>query len=218
MLDNQIKELKADLTAYASLVDQMIERSIDGTLQQDTNLLNHVIFVNELKANELEVFLDEKIIEVIAKYSPKAKALRTVSTIMKINNDLERMADHAVNIARCGIDISNYSPNNDYDTIIKMSVEARTMLKESMSAFIEQDLSLANHILENDKKVNNYKNDFRNIITQRMAMNPQNIPRAMYLLDISRNLERIADLSTNIAENVYFIVNGTSIKHNLLNI
>jgi phosphate transport system protein len=192
----------------------MIIKSVEGSVNQNIEMLNEVIFNFEPKANEFEIKLDDKLIEIIAKYSPKARALRTVSMLMKMNNDLERMADHGVNISRCGIDISNYSPSNDFDIIQQMSEQVSDMLRDAVSAFINNDVDLANKILENDDNVNQLKENLREKMINKMTINPQNIPRSMFILDISRNLERIADLTTNIAENVIFIVNGVSIKHN----
>lgn len=214
MIEANLQILKGDITGFASLVEKMIDLSIKGAVEQNVDIMNEVIFSYEPKANEYEMMLDDKTIEVIAKFSPKARALRTVSMLMKINNDLERMADHAVNISRSGLDISDYSPNNDFDIILQMSVQVMNMLKESISSFINDDVNSANAIIENDKNVNDLKDMFRQRMIHKMTINPQNIPRSMHLLDISRNLERIADLTTNIAENVIFIVNGISIKHN----
>jgi phosphate transport system protein len=213
MLEEKITNLKRQLVAYAGLVESMIEKAVNGLLQKDGDLLVDVIEVDEPRANELEVEIDELCTEVIAQFQPRAKALRTILIVMKMNNDLERMGDHAVNVAQSSAYLIERPPVKPYIDIPRMAAVATKMLKDSIVAFIEEDVRLARSVCERDNEVDDLAVQVMRDLITFMAADPRTIERSLHLIRISGNLERLADLSTNICEDVIFMVEGTVIKH-----
>jgi len=213
MLDTKMVTLKRDLTAFSGHVENMIERALNGLVGRDRKTLEEVVQKDEPKANRYEIEMDESCTHVIAQYEPKAKDLRTVLMIMKMTNDLERMGDHAVNIAESGLYLIERPALKPLIDIPEMSRVVIAMLNDSMHSFTDEDALLARGVCERDNIVDGLANQiFRELITY-IASDPSTIERALHLLKISGNLERIADLSTNIGEDVIFMVEGKVIKH-----
>ena len=213
MLERKLIFLKKDLTGFATHVEKMIEKSVDGLVKRDKNLLTEVIEKDETKANKLEIELDESCTTLIAQYQPKVKDLRTVLMILKMNNDLERIGDHAVNIAESAIFLLERSLVKPLIDIPNMADTSMKMLKDSIDSFIEEDAKLARSVCERDNIIDNLRDQiFRELITY-MISDPSTIECSLELIRISNNLERVADLSTNICEDVIFIAEGKIIKH-----
>jgi phosphate transport system protein len=215
MLEEKIVALRKELIEYATHVEGMIEKSIQGLLKRDKNILALVIENYEPQANDCEITIEELSINLIAKYEPKAKDLRTILMVLKINNDLERAADHAVNISESGIFLMDRPPVKPLLDIPRMAEEATSMLKDSISSFINEDPVLAQRICERDSIVDGLERQILRELITFMVSDATTIERAIHLLAISRNLERIADLSTNISEDVIFMVEGRNIKHHM---
>ena len=213
LLEERITTLKKSLIEYAALVEEMIEKSINGLLHRDAGLLSEVIEKDEHAANKRELELDEACTTLIARHQPAAGDLRKILMILKINNDLERLGDHAVNIAQSGQFLIERPPVKPLIDIPLMARIAVGMLKDSVNSFIKEDPSLAVSVCERDNKVDDLRDQvLRELITY-MSSDSGTITRAIQLIVISRNLERVADLSTNIAEDVIFMVEGRVIKH-----
>jgi len=213
MLEKEITSLKKRLFEYAGLVENMIDKSIKGLLKKDKGLLDEVVEKDEPMANETEIELDDLCITLIAKYQPTAKDLRTIMMIAQMNNDLERMADLAVNIVESSLFLIERPPVKPLIDIPKMAEIAIKMLKDSLDSFTHEDPKLARSVCERDQIMDDLKEQvFRELITHMMS-NPAVIERSMHLIRVSNSLERIADLSTNICEDVIFIVEGKVIKH-----
>jgi len=213
MLEQEITSLKKRLFEYAGLVENMIDKSIKGLLKKDKGLLEEVAEKDEPMANDTEIELDELCITLIAKYQPTAKDLRTIMMIAQMNNDLERMADLAVNIVESSLFLIERPPVKPLIDIPKMAEISTEMLKDSIDSFTKEDPKLARSVCERDDIMDDLKDQvFRELITHMMS-NPSVIERSMHLIRISNSLERIADLSTNICEDVIFIVEGKVIKH-----
>lgn len=213
MLDEKINKLKAELVGYATLVEHMIENGIEGILQRKQEMLCDVIEKEEPKANELELELDELCTNLIARYEPRAKNLRTVLMILKMNNDLERTADHAVNIAESGLFLIErplVKPLIDMPDMAKITIK---MLEDSINSFVNEDAELARMVCEQDDIVDGLRDQILRELITFMSSDPSTIERSFHLMRISGNLERIADLSTNISEDVIFMVKGKIIKH-----
>lgn len=214
MLNHKLNELKQMLMAEASLVEKMLSISMNAIMGgYECNLMevNHF----EKRVNQLEMEIESFCTQLIALFQPEAKDLRAILMSYKINNDLERLGDQAVNItesanAICGNPIVKELP--ELDTMRKATLR---MLTESISAFTDQNVELARTVCENDTIVDNLN---RGIITKLIAMmkdNPQQIEVYLHLMRIARNLERVADLSTNVAENTVFLALGKVIKHHV---
>ena len=213
MLEAKTNELKQRLVEYGSLVETMIEKSITGLLEKKKDLLVEVMEQDEDRANDLEIEIDELCTTLIAQFQPRAIDLRTVLMILKINNDLERVGDHAVNICESGLFLIDQPQVKPYVDLPRMATEAVGMLHESINSFVSGDPLQAKRVCERDSTVDKLGDQIRVELTRFMASDAAVIERSLHLLRISRNLERIADLSTNICEDVIFMVNGRIIKH-----
>jgi phosphate transport system protein len=213
MLEERLVALKRELMEYTGLVEGMVEKSIKGLLQKERDLLVGVIEEDEPKANKVEIELDELCTTLIAQYEPKAKNLRTILMILKMNNDLERMADHAVNIAQAAQFLIDRPLVKPWIDVPRMADVAIGMLKDSVAAFIDEDAKLAKGVCLRDDTVDGLRNQLLRELITFMSSDPTTIERSLQLIRISSNLERIADLSTNICEDVIFVAEGTVIKH-----
>lgn len=213
MFEEKVKILNREIIKYGALVEQMIEKSIKSLINDDADIARQVINKDEEKANRLELEIEESCVNTIALYEPKAKLLRLILMILKINNDFERMGDHAVNIAQSARDIAGEKRVKHLKDIPEMANETIKMLKDSTTAFINEDPDLAKAVCERDNVVDNLKDKIYRELMTVMAKDSDNIEQALHLMRISSNLERIADLSTNICEDVIFIVKGEVIKH-----
>jgi phosphate transport system protein len=213
MLEERLPVLKRQLIEYASLVEHMIEKSIQGLMRKDTNLLWEVLEQDEPKANAFEIELDEQCTNLIAQFQPIAKDLRTVLMILKMNSDIERMGDHAVNIAESGMYLVERAPVKPLLDTPRMAEEVVKMVNDSLLSFIDEDARLAKSVCERDDIVDGLANQILRELITYMSADPSTIERSLHLLDIAGNLERIADLSTNIGEDVIFMVEGRVIKH-----
>jgi len=213
MLEEKVTSLKKSLVEYATLVEHMIESSIEGLLRKDGKILHNIIEKEEPKANKFEMELDELCTTLIARYEPKAKNLRAILMILKMNNDLERMGDHAVNIAESSLFLVErplVKPLIDIPHMAKLTMK---MLKDSINSFIGEDAKLAKEVCEGDDTVDALRDQILRELITFMTSDPSTIERSLHLIRISSNLERIADLSTNIGEDVIFMVEGKVIKH-----
>ncbi len=212
MIDENMGLLKQKLTDFAFHVEKMIEGSIKGLLEKNGEMLN-TVFQGEGRANDFEIEIEELAIETIAKYEPKAKNLRTILMILKINNDLERIGDHAVNISESALFLIDKPPVKPLVDIPRMAEESINMLRDSVKAFIDEDPALARSVCKNDEIVDHLRDQvLRELITY-MVSDPTTIERSIHLIRIAQNLERIADLSTNVSEDVIYMVEGKIIKH-----
>ena len=213
MLEEKMKDIKRELMEFSALVRNMVEKSIEGLLKKQKHVLVDVIEKDEPKANDWEITLDELCIQTIAQYTPRAKDLRTILMALRMNNDLERMGDHAVNIAEDALFLAERPQVKPLLDIPRMAEESSGMVRDSLLSFVQEDAALAKSVCERDNTVDAFeKQVLRELITY-MTADPATIERGIHLLSIARNLERIADLSTNIGEDVIFMVEGRVIKH-----
>jgi len=210
--EEKITGLKRELIEYATLVEGMIDKSIKGLVNKDRELLSEVIEKDEPHANDFEIKLDELCTVLIAQYQPKAKGLRTILMSLKINNNLERMGDHAVNIAESALYLIE-RPTIIMGDITRMAEITTTMLKDSIDSFVNEDAGLAKDVCERDDAVDNLRDLVTRELIKIMCAESESIEPALHVLGVARNLERIADLATNFGEDVIFMVEGKVIKH-----
>ncbi|HGJ67015.1 TPA: phosphate signaling complex protein PhoU [bacterium] len=213
MLTERIDLIRKKLIDFGVLVEQMIDKSLKGLTEREVSILVEVIEKDEPKANRFELELDELCTTSIAQFQPKAKDLRVILMVMKINNDLERLGDHAVNIAESSLFLVERPPVKPLLDIPRMAQIAVNMLKNSISAFINEDTESAYNVLVKDNEVDGLKDQVMRELIVLMSSSPPTIERAFQLIRISSNLERIADLSTNICEDIIFMVQGKVVKH-----
>lgn len=215
MLGEKIKELRRELIEYATFVENMIDKSINGLLNKDQEGLDEVIEKDEPKANYTEIMLDKLCTGMIAQYQPKAKDLRIILMALRINGDLERIADYAVNISKSALFLIERPQVKPLIDTPRMAEESVKMLKDSISSYINEDSVLAQNVCERDNIVDDLGNKILQELIAFMSAEPSTIERSLHMLKISRSLERIADLSTNICEDVIFMVEGEVIKHHI---
>lgn len=213
MINTKIKELRSKIIEFTCHVEKMIKNSMEGLKNRDLNELKNVIEKLEPMANDFEVHIDELCASIIAQYQPMAKSLRTVLMVLKMNNDLERLADLAENISKSGISLIEkplFKPLIDLPKMAEIAIE---MLNEAVNAFVNDDVEQARKVCLKDDSVDDLRNQIVRELLTYMMETPAVIEPALKLMDIAKNLERIADLATNISEDVVFIVEGKIIKH-----
>lgn len=215
MLTERIELIRKKLIEFASLVENMIDKSLEGLTERERNILVEIIEKYEPRANRFELELDELCTTSIAQFQPKAKDLRTILMVLKINNDLERLADHAVNIAESSLFLIERPPVKPLLDIPRMAQIAVRMLKDSVNSFVNENAESAYEVLVRDNEVDGLKNQVMRELIGLMSSSPPTIERAFQLIRISSNLERIADLSTNICEDIIFMVQGKVVKHHV---
>ncbi len=213
MLGERITNIKKNLIEYAGLVENMIDKALQGLLERELQPLKEIIEKDELRSNKFELEIDDLCISTIAQFQPKARDLRTILMVLRINNDLERIADHAVNIAESSAFLIERPALKPLIDIPRMSQISVRMLKDSINAFINEDVELAYDVCMRDSGVDELRDQILRELIMYMSSSPTTIERAFQLIRISSNLERIADLSTNISEDIIFMVQGRVIKH-----
>ena len=212
--DEELKNLKQRLLHMGDLAQEMIGLSIKALVDRNEGYAKEVFNI-EQRVNHLEVEIEEEILRLFAIRQPAAKDLRLLTAMLKINNDLERVADQAVNVAETAQFLLKEPLLKPLIDIPHMAMLAQRMIKNSLAAFVNHDPVLAQEVCQDDDEVDRLKDQlFRELLTFMME-NPRSITRAVDLILISRNLERIADHATNISEDVIFIEEGKNIKHHL---
>jgi len=216
MLSKRIDDLKRQIVQYSSHIEQMIDKSVRGLVEGNEALLQEVIQADEDKANMLEIELDRTCTTVIAQYHPMAKDLRTVLMIYDMSNSFERMGDHAVNISESALPLIAKKPIKPFIDIPRMCQIAIKMLNDCIEAFIQESSEIARDVCERDAVIDDLRAQILRELVTFMAENPAIISDCLHILRIADNLERIADLTTNICEDVIFISKGEMIKHHQL--
>ena len=213
-LDLELNELKDELVRMGGLAEAAIGTAVRALVSRDAALAQQVIASDEA-INLLEVEIDERCVRIMARHQPEARDLRFLAMVLKINNDLERMGDQAVNIAERTLDLLKEPLLKPLIDIPRMAEVAQTMVKDSLDSFVQLDAEKARAVCRRDDEVDRYDDQiFRELLTYMME-DPKAITRAVNLILVSRHLERVADHATNIAEDVYYLVRGTTIKHHL---
>ncbi len=212
--DEELILLKQQLLLMADTGQSMIHLAVDALVQRNSELPEKV-FALEDKVNRLEIDIEEEVLRLLAVRQPAARDLRLLTAMLKINNDLERIADQAVNIAELAIYLLKEPPLKPLIDIPHMALMAQKMIKNSIDAFVHHDAELAQNVCVQDDEIDRINDQiFRELLTYMME-DHRCITRAVDLILVSRNLERIADHATNIGEEVVFIEEGKNIKHQI---
>ena len=213
-IDVQLRKLKDELLRMGSLAEEAIGLSIKALVTRDAKLAQQVIASDEA-INALEIEIDEICLHIMALFQPEAGDLRSLAMSLKINNDLERMGDQAVNIGERTLELLKEPLLKPLIDIPRMAELAQQMVKDSLDAFVQRDVELARSVCRRDDHVDQLDDQmFRELLTY-MMQDPKTITRAVNLILVSRHLERIADHATNIAEDVVYLVQGRTIKHHV---
>jgi len=213
--EEELNNLNKLMLQMATVAEEMITKSIKALVDRNIILAEEIIKMDD-RVNDMEIEIDNLCIKIQALYHPEAEYLRTVIMILKINNDLERIGDHAVNIAEKVIYLSDKPPVKPLIDIPRMADKSVEMLKNSLKAFIDKDSELAVEVCKNDDEVDILDKQVMRELISYMVSDPRTIDRALALIFIARDLERVADLATNISEDVYYIVQGKSLKHHAI--
>ncbi|MCI0718650.1 MAG: phosphate signaling complex protein PhoU [Acidobacteria bacterium] len=211
--EQQLDELKNRMLFMGSLVERAIQLSIEALHERDEQPAKRVIAEIEPQVNHLHLELDDRALHLLALQQPMVVDLRFITATMKINSDLERIGDQAVNIAQRALSILSQPQLKPLVDIPLMAEMARKMVKDALDAFVRKNTDLARHVLLRDDEVDQYRDLVFHKLVPLMARNPEYVQQALDLILVSRNLERIADHATNVAEDVIYMVLGRDIRH-----
>jgi len=212
-LIRDLEALKKELLQLGNLVEYAIDSAILALHNRETTLADRVLQI-ELEINEKEVFIEEECLKMLALHQPVAVDLRFIVAVLKVDNDLERMGDFAKNIAKRALDLAHLQPVPVFpEFVVELPDLVRTMVRKSLDSLVTLDVDLARSIIKMDKRVDEINAkmylEVRRLITEDVTRTEA----ALNLLSCSRHMERIADLSTNIAEDVLFMVEGKVMRH-----
>jgi len=210
--DAELKELNLKILEMGGLVEKQIEHAINGLVDRNDEMCRATIERDHV-VNRMDVEIDDICIRLLALHQPAAKDLRLITTGLKITTDLERIGDIAVNVCERALELNQEPQLKPFIDIPRMADVAQTMLRQSLDAFVNENVELALTVCRNDDVIDQLTDQlFRELISY-MVEAPQTITRAIRLLFIAKYLERIADHATNIAEMIVFTVKGKSIRH-----
>jgi phosphate transport system protein len=209
---DELSELKSTLLAMSAEAQMALAASVEALLQRDSTKAAQVIS-GDHRIDGFELEIEELVVKLLATQQPMARDLRLLMAAMKISNDLERVGDHAVNIAQSAERLLVSPPIVPEPEIVEMARLARRMLADALDAFVRADAQAGRALCRRDDQVDSLHDSVFRILLTHMMETPHIISAAMELFLVSRNLERVADLATNIAEDVVFMVEGKTIKH-----
>jgi phosphate transport system protein len=208
----ELEQLKNRLLEMGGLAEERVRTAVDGLVSRDLTLVQQVL-QGDGPINQLHIEVDNRCFMLLALHQPMAVDLRAIVSAVKINTDLERVGDLAVNIAEAVTRYLEHPPVKELIDIPRMARVAQTMLRDALDAFVRRDTALAEAVLNQDDELDGLKTQvFRELLTY-MLQAPSTIEPALDLILISRHLERIGDHATNIAEDVIFMVSAKDVRH-----
>ena len=211
-LQNDLDRLKRELLQMGSLVEEATNKAITSIVQRDPVMAREVLEGDDvIDSKELQV--EDQCLKILALHQPVASDLRFLIATIKVNNDLERMGDLAQNIAERAVYLSSQKPIDVHIDFQRLLDRARGMVKQSLDALVNADSELARRVCEQDSEVDELNRHMFVVLEDLMRREPLSVERAVQTLSVARHLERIADLATNIAEDIVFMVEGEVIRH-----
>ena len=211
-IEHQIQQLKQLILRFGTIVEESINRSNIALFKKDVALARRVMD-NDSEIDRMEVEVEEECLKILALYQPVAADLRFVVAVLKINNDLERIGDLASNIAKRVAQLENTGPYELPREIPLMAKQAEEMVKKSLDAVVNGDPDLARLIREEDDVVDAGRQTVRKLMMEQIKQNPESVESLLRINSVSKHLERIADMATNIAEDVIYMVEGEIVRH-----
>jgi phosphate transport system protein len=211
-IERQIEQLKEKILRVGTLVEEAISKSITALINRDSHLAQRVMASDE-EIDRMEVEVEEECLKILALYQPGAADLRFVVAALKINNDLERMGDLAKNIAKRVAQLAAGEPCELPPEIRLMAMQAQEMVKQCLDAVINADPSLARQVREEDDAVDAARQKIRKKVLQGIKEHPENVETLLRINSVSKHIERIADMATNVAEDVIYMVEGDIVRH-----
>ena len=209
---DDLERLKHRLLEMSGKAEDAMQRAVRSVLERDADASDQVV-EDDHDVDQLELEIEDGVTNLLALHQPMARDLRLLLALLKISNDLERVGDHAVNIAQSARRLGEHRVITPEPELVEMSRLARDMLHDALDAFVRADSELARDVCRRDDQVDALHRSMFRILLTHMAEDPHTIGAAMELFLVSRNLERVADLATNIGEDVVFLVEGKNIKH-----
>ncbi len=208
----ELERLKTRLLEMGGLAEEQVRLSVKALMERDRELIELALNGDD-PLNKLHIEIDSRCFTLLALHQPMAVDLRAIVAAVKINTDLERVGDLAINIAEAARRYAQHAPVKKLIDIPRMATIAQSMLRDSLDAFVRRDTELAQRVLSEDDKLDALKTQiFRELLTY-MLQDPGTIEAALDLILISRHLERIGDHATNIAEDVIFMVSARDVRH-----
>jgi phosphate transport system protein len=208
----ELEQLKSRLLEMGGLAEEQVRLSVKGLVERDPDLIAHALTGDD-PLNALHIEVDNRCFTLLALYQPMAVDLRAIVAAVKINTDLERVGDLAINIAEAAQRYVTHPPVKKLIDIPRMASIAQRMLRDALDAFVRRDIDLAQHVLNEDDALDALKTQiFRELLTYMLA-DPATIEPALDLILVSRHLERIGDHATNVAEDVIFMVSARDVRH-----
>ncbi len=211
-IHRQIDGLKQKILYVGTLVEEAIANAISALINRDAALAQKVM-ANDAVIDRMEVEVEEECLKILALYQPVAADLRFVVATLKINNDLERMGDLAKNIAKRVTYLANAAPMDLPVDFRGMATEAQNMVKQSLDALVSADAVLARHVRAEDDAVDASRQRIRQQILAAIRRTPEKTEYLLKLNSVSKHLERLADMATNVAEDVIYMVEGEIVRH-----
>lgn len=208
----ELQELRRTVLAMGGFVEKQISSALQALVQRDDDLARRTID-GDHTANRMDVEIDDLCIRLLALHQPTARDLRLITTGIKITTDLERIGDMAVNMCERALELNQEPQLKPFIDIPRMAEVAQTMLRESLDAFVREDVELALKVCRDDDSIDDLNGQLFRELLSYMVEEPRTVSRALRLLFIAKYLERIADHATNISEMVVYMVKGKSIRH-----
>jgi phosphate transport system protein len=210
--DEALSNLRNDLFTMAGLTERSLSDAINGLLQRDDSLCTKAIADDE-EVDQLEKEIDKIGLEILLRYQPVASDLRQVISVMKLSPNIERVADEATNIAECARRLNRHPPLVEMNLIVPIQAYAISMFKDSIDAFVREDVELAQAIVSRDEQLDEMNASANQQLTERMMQDRDHLRSYLNLILISRCLERVGDHATNIAEDAVFVAAAEDIRH-----
>jgi phosphate transport system protein len=210
--DEALASLRNNVLMMAGLTERSLDRAMKGLFQRDDNLCATAIADDE-EIDQLEKQIDKDGVDILLRFQPVASDLRRVVSAMKLSSNLERMADQATNIARRARKLNRHPPRPEMELIVPMHEQAISMFKESMDAYVREDVELGRAIVPRDEKLDELNRVASRRLIQRMAEDPDQLRGYLNLMFIARHLERVGDHATNIAEDAVYAAAAEDIRH-----
>ena len=210
--DEALSNLRNDLLRMAGLTERNLDHAVRGLLQRDDGLCTKAITDDE-EVDQLEKEVDKVGVEILLRYQPVASDLRQVVSAMKLSPNIERVADEATNIAEAARKLNNHAPLAEVNLIVPMQQHAISMFKDSLDAFVREDVDLARAVISRDKQLDDMNAAANRQLTERMMQDRDQLRGYLNLILISRCLERVGDHATNIAEDAVYAAAAEDIRH-----
>jgi phosphate transport system protein len=210
--ERELDSLKTTLIRMGSVVEEHTKLAMKAVFEDDIDLAQKVIDTDE-RINSFEIEMDNAVIDILALQQPVASDLRLILAAQKISNDLERIGDHAVNIAESAVQLIKTKPKEPLLDIPKMAEIATTMLRDALDSFVHVSAELAQAVLKRDDLLDDLNRSMTMEVVELLQKNKKLIEGGLEIIRVSRNLERIGDLATNIAEEVIFLAQARVVKH-----